>query len=225
MDQLATDGGVVGQAGVGEAEATSNTRKLTREEIQHALRKLTVVKRNGTLVPFRRDRIARAVELAFRATRSIPESQPLPLDVHTAVQEITDDVIADAISMWREGAGISVEGIQDIVEVKLMDSGHIDVGRNYIRYRDEHKALREDSPRNLKLYRRDGKTVVRFNPLKIAMAIELALRASEKLSGPTPPEMIERVNLLTNKVVNRALELSREGVTLQVELIQDESAR
>ena len=31
----------------------------------------TVVKRNGTLVPFRRDRILRAIEAAFRDTKKI----------------------------------------------------------------------------------------------------------------------------------------------------------
>jgi ribonucleoside-diphosphate reductase alpha chain len=100
-----------------------------------------------------------------------------------------------------------------------------DVARNYIIYRDEHKAARDDSPRSLKVTRRDGSTVVRFNPMKIASAIERAFRASMKLEGPTPQEVIDSVNLLTNKVVARAKQLSREGTELHVELIQDEVER
>ncbi len=37
-----------------------------------------------------------------------------------------------------------------------METGHHDVARDYIIYRDEHKKLRTDSPRALKILRRDG---------------------------------------------------------------------
>lgn len=185
----------------------------------------TVVKRNGMLVPFRQDRILRAIEAAFRATSEIPETAPLPQELHTAVQSVTKDVVEEVRRLALEGACVTVEGIQDIVEVKLMQSGNYEVGRRYIIYRDEHKALRDDSPRNLKVFRRDGKTAVRFNPMKIASAIERAFRASLGVEGQTPAEVIESVNLLMNRVVARAFQLSKDGTTLHIELIQDEVER
>lgn len=185
----------------------------------------TVVKRNGTLVPFRRDRIQMVIEAAFRATHGIPNSEPLSKEIYSAVQAVSSDVSNAAEELARQAACLTVEGIQDLVEVKLMEGGFYDVARAYIIYRDEHKTLREDSPRNLKVLRRDGKTLVRFNPMKIASAIEKAFRASHKLEGPTPQVVIDAVNFLTSKVVTKATELAKEGTQLHIELLQDEVER
>jgi ribonucleoside-diphosphate reductase alpha chain len=190
------------------------------------LENFAVVKRNGTLVPFRRSRIARAIELAIRATHNVePATTALPHELAQIAQTVTDKVVRAVATVAAKGASVTVEGIQDIVEVSLMQGGYYDIARNYIIYRDTHKTAREDSPRSLKVTRRDGKTVVRFNPMKIASAMERAFRASLKIEGQTPEEVIAGVNDLTNKVVARATKLSSEGVGLHVELIQDEIER
>jgi ribonucleoside-diphosphate reductase alpha chain len=183
---------------------------------------LSVVKRNGMMVPFRRDRIFTAVEAAVRATKAIPESESLPQNLYSIVNKVANDVVAECKSLAQSGAALTVEGIQDVVEQKLMLNEQFDVARNYVIYREEHKVLREDSPRNLKILRRDGKTAVRFNPMKIASAIERAFRATLKIEGTTPSEVIDSVNLITNKVVARASTISKAGETLHIELIQDE---
>ncbi len=189
------------------------------------LENFAVVKRNGMLVPFRRARIFRAVELALRATKGIAPSSPLPQELYSAAQVVTDQVVEAVGLEAAKGASVTVEGIQDIVEVKLMQGGYYDVARNYIIYRDEHKSSRDDSPRNLKVMRRDGKTLVRFNPMKIASAIERAFRASLQIDGQTPDDIVNSVNVLTNKVVARAAQLAREGKQLDIEMIQDEVER
>lgn len=211
------------------ANGASSNGAMLKRAIQAVtpatLENFTVVKRNGQLVPFRRSRIFRALELAMRATHSIAPSSPLPQDLYSTAQQITEDVIQAVAVEAAKGACVTVEGIQDTVEVKLMQAELYDVARNYIIYRDEHKAAREDSPRSLKILRRDGKTAVRFNPMKIASAIERAFRASQKIEGQTPEGVINAVNLLTNKVVARATQLAKEGTELHVELIQDEVER
>lgn len=191
------------------------------------LEMMSVVKRNGMLVPFRRDRIANAIESAVRATHSIPSSEPLSAELYRQTQAVTDAVVRSARSKALNGPGLTVEGIQDLVEIELMEAGLHDVARNYIVYRNEHKQLREDSPRNLKLLRRDGKTLVRFNPMKIGSAIERAFRDTFKVDAetPSPQHIIDAVNLLTNKVVAKAVEAARAGTQLHVELIQDEIER
>jgi ribonucleoside-diphosphate reductase alpha chain len=189
------------------------------------LNSITVVKRSGSLVPFRKERIARAVELAFRATKGLSESDPLPQELHTVVQSVVDQVAQAVAIEAAKGACVTVEGIQDLVEVKLVKGGYFDVGRNYIIYRNEQKATREDSPRNVKVLRRDGKTLVRFNPMKIASAVESAFRASLKIEGLTPEDVIASVNAITDKVVARVVELSAAGTQLDIELIQDEVER
>jgi ribonucleoside-diphosphate reductase alpha chain len=189
------------------------------------LENFAVVKRNGMLVPFRRARILRAVELAFRATNGVAPSSPLPQELYSVVQSVADQVVEAVGTEAAKGASVTVEGIQDIVEVKLMQGGYYDVARNYIIYRDEHKSSRDDSPRNLKVMRRDGKTLVRFNPMKIASAIERAFRASLQIEGQTPDDIVNSVNVLTNKIVARAAQISREGKQLDIEMIQDEVER
>lgn len=187
------------------------------------LNSLAVVKRSGMLVPFRADRIVRAIEAAFREARGIGVVEALTVQDQSGIQQVTKLVAEECKKQARKGASLTVEGIQDIVEVKLMECGHYDVARTYIVYRDERKALREDSPRNIKVMRRDSKSSVRFNPMKIASAIEKAFRANLNIQteDQTPQDIVDAVNLITNKVVRRAVELSRSNTVLNVEMIQD----
>lgn len=211
----------------GSPKEISKKNALTKKAAER-LSQIVVVKRNGMIVPFRRDRVLSAIEGAFREVLSIPETSALPQETHSMVQSVTEEVVVECIEQAtsaRSGAALTVEAIQDIVEIKLMESGHYEIARSYIVYRDERKALREDSPLNLKITRRDGTSVVRFNPAKIATAIEKAIRASRKVEGSTPQEIVDTVNSLTVKVVARAQDLVKEGKTLHVELIQDEVER
>jgi ribonucleoside-diphosphate reductase alpha chain len=181
----------------------------------------TVVKRNGALVPFRKERIYKALEAAFRDTKKIAKEEALPEEVKKQVEEVTDLVATELLLLASKGACLTVEGIQDMVEVTLMKQDYCDIARDYIIYRDQHKALRGDSPQNLKIERADG-TTVRFNPMKIASSIEGAFRRTRHIDGPSTDAIIEAVNLLTQNVVARAVNLSKTGSSLHVRHIQDE---
>ena len=102
----------------------------------------TVVKRNGMLVPFHRDRIFRAIEAAFRDTKKLSKPEPLDADLKKMIEQMTDLVVKQVLTLATKGACLTVEGIQDVVEVTLMKNGHHDVARDYIIYRDERKAKR-----------------------------------------------------------------------------------
>ncbi len=195
---------------------------LKREaNIMDKMQRFTVVKRNGSLVPFRRERIFRAIEAAFRDTKKVFKDHPLPQELLQTVEQITDLVITDLFALASKGASLTVEGIQDQVEVCLMKAGHHDLARDYIIYRDQHKALREDSPQNLKIVRDDG-SIVRFNPMKIASSIEDAFRRADHLEGPATEQIVDAVNMLTQKVVAKAVALSKAGHLLNIPLIDDE---
>ncbi|MEZ5314911.1 MAG: ribonucleoside-diphosphate reductase subunit alpha [Chlamydiales bacterium] len=181
----------------------------------------TIVKRNGLIVPLRCDRILHALEAAFRDTKSIMPSEPLNSEIRETVAQITHLIIEEILSMTSLGTLLTVEGIQDIVEIKLMETGHHDVARDYIVYRDKHKKLRKDSPRNLKIVRRDGISFARFNPMKIASAIERGFRDTFKVIGPTSSELINTVNVITNKIVAFAIEEAKKETILTIEIIQD----
>lgn len=197
------------------------TKQTPAIDANQKLDHFTVVKRNGTLVPFRKKRIFHAVEAAFRDTKSVPKNDPLPEEIAYACEEVTKLVVDKLTEYAQKGTCLTVEGIQDVVEVMLMEQGHHDVARDFIIYRDKHKQLRDDSPQNLKVMRQDG-TRARFNPMKVAEAIEQAFRESEKSEGPSSQIIIDAVNLLTQKVVSRAVHLHNEGVSLTTDRIQDE---
>lgn len=186
---------------------------------------ITVVKRNGMLVPFRKDRIINALECAFRDTHTIPHESAIPQNTQEHIAKITLLVIDEAIKLAELGASLSVEGIQDLVEMKLMQEGFHEVARDYIIYRDQHKALREDSPRNLKVLRSDGLTYARFNPMKIASSIENGFRQVANIEGKSSETTINAVNLISNQIVESAIARVKHGQTLTTDFIQDEIER
>ena len=178
------------------AKSGGSKKKETAKETQY-----TVVKRNGTLVPFRRDRILRAIEAAFRDTKKVPAPALLDADLQQTVQQMTDLVVKQVLSLASKGASLTVEGIQDVVEVTLMKNGHHDVARDYIIYRDSRKATRENSVLSLKIYRRDKTTPARFNPMKIASSIERAFRRARNIEEQTPDDVVAAINSITKILV------------------------
>ena len=195
-------------------------KKETSKEIQY-----TVVKRNGTIVPFRRDRILRAIESAFRDTKKIPAPTPFDAVLHETVHEMTDLVVKQVLTLASKGASLTVEGIQDVVEVTLMKNGHHDVARDYIIYRDSRKANRENSTAALKIYRRDKTTPARFNPMKIASSIERAFRRARNVEEQSPDDVVAATNLLTQRIVGEMSDLAAKGDLLYIDMIEDRIER
>lgn len=182
---------------------------------------VVVVKRNGMLVPFARERIVRAIELAFRDTKRLPREGVIPADVRQMVDHIAYLVVQELAAQAQHGMALTVEGIQDIVEIKLMQAGHLDVARDYIIYRSQHKAEREGSAQALKIQRREGEPPVRFNPIKIAAAVERAFRTVHTAEGPSSPEVVEAVNQLTTAIVETCMQLHAEGQALSTALVRE----
>ena len=87
---------------------------------------LTVVKRDGRIVGFNREKIAAAIRKAMLTTE-VGEDEVL-------VYKIVDRI------EFRGKEQSSVEEIQDMVELELMASPRKEVAKNYIAYR-ESEAL------------------------------------------------------------------------------------
>ncbi len=198
-------------------KSSGSNKKATTKEAAY-----TVVKRNGTLVPFRRERILKALEAAFRDTK---KTEVLDPEQQENINRVTDLVVKQVLSLAFKGACLTVEGIQDVVEVALMKNGFHDVARDYIIYRDIRKAEREGSVLSLKIYRRDKTTPARFNPMKIASSIERAFRRARNIEEQTPDEVVGAVNTLTQKIVGEMAELANKGDTLYIDMIEDRIER
>ncbi len=185
----------------------------------------SVVKRDGTLVPFRKERILKALEAAFRDTKKIPSPSPLDSEITKTIEQITNLVVKQVLNLASKGASLTVEGIQDVVEVTLMKNSHHDVARDYIIYRDSRKLKRENLVTGLKIYRRDKTTPTRFNPMKIASSIEKAFREARKIEEQIPEDVVMIVNTLTQKIVREMIDLSAKGDTLYIDMIEDRIER
>nr|WP_316356754.1 ribonucleoside-diphosphate reductase subunit alpha [Candidatus Neptunochlamydia sp. REUL1] len=188
---------------------SSVKKEIIEESIAAGESTFTVVKRNGTIVPFRKERIFKAIESALRDTKKIDKEIPLMDDLNEVAKQVTHQVVEQLFELASKNVSLTVEGIQDLVEVTLMKNGQHDVARDYIIYRDHHKELRGDDPRNIKVVRRDSETPVRFNPIKIAASIEKIFRRLNKIEGQTPNDIISIVNTLSQQVVGEAVHLAK----------------
>lgn len=92
-----------------------------------------IIKREGNLVPYDRDRISTAI---FRARASVGKGNRALSE--TLSVEVENVLIAN----YGEGSTPSVEEIQDIVEKTLMEKGHVEIARAYILYRNERARAR-----------------------------------------------------------------------------------
>ena len=95
----------------------------------------TVVKRDGRIVGFNREKIAAAIRKAMLTTE-------------TGEDEVLVYKIVDRIE-FRGKEQSSVEEIQDMVEVELMASPRKEVAKSYIAYRDKRSIARKAKTREM----------------------------------------------------------------------------
>jgi ribonucleoside-triphosphate reductase len=95
---------------------------------------VTVIKRNGTKVPFEKEKIAAAINKAF-----------IEVDGTLYENDTAADIAADIEKRLAANTEISIEQIQDLVEEYLMRSDRLDVAKAYIKYRYKRQVARQAS--------------------------------------------------------------------------------
>jgi ribonucleoside-triphosphate reductase len=93
----------------------------------------TIIKRNGVTVPFRPEKITRAIEKAMRASGEYGPGFP---------EAITQAVVEILTETAEPLATPSVEGVQDLIEKVLMRQGFDETAKRYILYREQHAQIR-----------------------------------------------------------------------------------
>ena len=99
-------------------------------------------KRDGRLADFNEEKIAQAINKAFRATYK-PNKEEV-------AQQLADEVLS--ILEVEGERQPDVEHIQDLVERVLMDNGYVQTAKAYILYREERSRAREMNTRLMKTY-------------------------------------------------------------------------
>ena len=92
-----------------------------------------IIKRNGRVVPFNREKITLAILAAAIAVGGHDRE---------LAEKVTDDVIAHLEARRFRGLHPTVEEIQDLVEKCLIERGHAKTAKAYIIYRYEHHLKR-----------------------------------------------------------------------------------
>jgi uridine kinase len=101
---------------------------------------VSIVKRNGAVVPFTQDRITNAI---YRAAVAVGGRDK------QASRELSDQVVTLLEQSIPEDQIPTIEQIQDMVEKVLIENGHARVAKAYILYRDERARQREKRNENM----------------------------------------------------------------------------
>ena len=95
----------------------------------------TVLKRDGRIVGFNEEKIVAAIRKAMLHTDKGEDMQ--------LIRQITDHI------SFKGDAQMTVEAIQDLVEMELMKSSRKDVAQKYIAYRNQRSIARKAKTRDM----------------------------------------------------------------------------
>lgn len=94
-----------------------------------------VQKRDGSFVPFNKEKIRNAL---FRASLEVLQDQE---QANQLAQQLTETVLQKLSDLYKKKT-LHVESIQDTVEAVLMEKGHVNIAKAYILYREKRSEIR-----------------------------------------------------------------------------------
>ena len=103
----------------------------------------SVVRRNGKLTTFDKDKIAVAMTKAFLAVEG--GQAAASGRVHETVEKLTSLVVKTLTRRQPDGGTFQIEDIQDQVELALMRNGEQKIARAYVLYREQRSSARAQS--------------------------------------------------------------------------------
>jgi len=129
--------------------------------------KFRVIRRNGKVTAYDRDKIAVAVTKAFLAVEG--GNAAASSRIHETVQALTSDVEYGLTRRIPDGGTFHIEDIQDQVELALMRAGHQRIARAYVIYREEHARAREQQQQaaNIEI---DAETESSISKIQVTLA-------------------------------------------------------
>lgn len=111
-----------------------------------------VIKRDGREMGFNPQKIAHAVYSAAVATKDIEVSHELNMALAVST-EVTNKVTEDINGKYKDTDTITVEEIQDMVEIALMNLGYTDIAKCYILYREKRSQIRNRKSKTMETMR------------------------------------------------------------------------
>jgi len=99
-----------------------------------------IIRRNGAVVSFEPHKIAVALMKAFLAVHGTQGAASA--SVRETVEQLTENVVRGLLRSRPSGGTFHIEDVQDQVELGLMRSGHHEIARAYVLYRERRSQER-----------------------------------------------------------------------------------
>jgi ribonucleoside-diphosphate reductase alpha chain len=157
--------------------ATKSAGGASASESSAVFAQYQIIRRNGAVVSFEPSKIAVALMKAFLAVHGTQGAASA--SVRETVDELTQTVVR-ALMRSRPGGGtFHIEDVQDHVELGLMRSGHHEVARAYVLYRERRSQERAQQvqaaqPLEVALHVIDGGERVPLDLVRLQNLIEAA---------------------------------------------------
>lgn len=184
---------VSGQAPAAAAPVAFESGASTSSAAQPALstyQAYQIIRRNGAVVSFEPSKIAVALMKAFLAVHGT--SGAASASVRETVEQLTQNVVRALLRSRPSGGTFHIEDVQDQVELGLMRSGHHEVARAYVLYRErraQERAAQGEAARAAEpaLMVVDGGE---RRPLDLAALKSLIVSACEGLGADVKPDPV-----------------------------------
>lgn len=96
---------------------------------------MNIIKRNGSIVEFDRKKIELAIQKAFNSV-----CQPVTQEI---LEKMSGEILSKIESNFPISHMITVEEVQDLVEITLIENSYYAVVKSYILYRASHHTMRK----------------------------------------------------------------------------------
>ena len=156
---------------------------MSDTQVENAIHQIQ--KRSGTITSFNKGKISNAIYKALAAVSKADRSLS---------DQLAGKVVYKLVEQgFTKSRTPTVEHIQDIVELTLLDSGYSDIAKAYIVYRHERRKLREEKMKVLNLHTLDPVSKkFDLNCLRV-LASRYLLRNGKNEIIESPTQMFERV--------------------------------
>jgi ribonucleoside-diphosphate reductase alpha chain len=150
-----------------------------------------IIRRNGSVVAFEPNKIAVALMKAFLAVHGTQGAASA--SVRETVEQLTESVVRGLLRSRPGGGTFHIEDVQDQVELGLMRSGHHEVARAYVLYRERRAQERARQKPATLVAVETGLTVIdggQRRPLDMARLAALIESACKNLGADVRAEPI-----------------------------------
>ncbi|MEJ5989653.1 ribonucleoside-diphosphate reductase subunit alpha [Ramlibacter sp. PS3R-8] len=173
---------------IGAGNATAPA--ATGQSAANPLAQYQIIRRNGAVVPFEPNKVAIAMMKAFLAVHGTQGAASA--SVREQVDQLTQSVVRALVRSRPGGGTFHIEDVQDAAELGLMRSGHHEVARAYVLYRERRaqeraKQAQQEAPAAPQFHVLDqGQRV----PLDVEGLKALILASCDGLGADVKPDPI-----------------------------------